>query len=295
MKTLIVNTGPSGDVLRTTVLLKVLNGEVYWLSKSGCADVLNSSRLKKVFFLDREVDSGLLRKMEFDKVISLNEERDALEAVRGIKTKRLTGAYLNDSEEVSYTPESKYWFDMSLVSRFGRQKADELKIKNKKSVPQIMVEMVGGEWTGQEYDLGIKPSKGVSGRIGMINIATGLWPNKNWAGYKELADKLREDGYSVEFLGMRPRIKDHINDINNCELVVCGDTLGLHIALALKKKVVGLFNCTSPDEIYDYGRLKRVISPRYKEFFYKKCFDERAVSAILVSKVYATVKKLLKG
>ncbi len=41
---LIVNLGPAGDALRTTVLLTVLDGDIYWLTKTECAGVLNSPR-----------------------------------------------------------------------------------------------------------------------------------------------------------------------------------------------------------------------------------------------------------
>jgi heptosyltransferase-2 len=42
--------------------------------------------------------------------------------------------------------------------------------------------------------------------------------------------------------------------INSCRLLVTNDSLGLHIALALKKKVVVLYGPTNPNETYFYGR-----------------------------------------
>jgi heptosyltransferase-2 len=43
-----------------------------------------------------------------------------------------------------------------------------------------------------------------------------------------------------------------------CQLVVTGDTLALHLALGLGKKVVALFGTTSSVEIDLYGRGKKV-------------------------------------
>ena len=38
------------------------------------------------------------------------------------------------------------------------------------------------------------------------------------------------------------------------DVVVCSDTLGMHLAIALKKKIVVLFGPTCPQEIDLYGR-----------------------------------------
>ena len=146
---------------------------------------------------------------------------------------------------------------------------------------------------GQEYDLGIEPNDN-SDKIGIIDIVTGLWPNKSWNGYKELSEKLRLDRENVEFLQIRPSIMGHVEDINNCKVIICGDTFGLHVALALKKKVVALFNCTSPGEIYEYERLKKVISPLLDKYFYDKENHEEAKQAISVEEVYSAVKEVLK-
>ncbi|MEM4259542.1 MAG: glycosyltransferase family 9 protein [Candidatus Pacearchaeota archaeon] len=293
MKTLIINLGPLGDVVRTTVLLREIEGEIYWLTKRECKDVLLSKRIKKIIFFEDEASIENLKKINFDLVISLNEELDALNVVKELKYDRLIGVFLNREGRVDYTKDSSYWFDMSLSSKYGKAKADELKAKNTKSLPQILIEMIGKGWHEQEYDLGIEGKK-IHGRIGIINLVTGKWPNKGWAYYKELAEILKREGFDVKFLGKRASIKEHIEDINNCELIICGDTLGMHIALALKKKVVALFNCTSPNEIYGYGRMEKVVSPLLKKYFYKKEFNEEAIKAIKIEEVHKAIKKILK-
>jgi len=298
METLIINLGPPGDVLRTTVLLKELEGNIYWLSSKKCKDVLNSKKIKKTFFIEENESIEEIKKYFFDLIISLNEQKEALDFLEKLNYKKIIGVY-KEGDKINYTPESSYWFDMSLISKLGKEKADKLKLKNKKSYPQILIEMIGKKWKGQEYDLGIdlekSKEKEVKGRVGLINVVTGLWPNKGWVGYEQLAEKLKEDNYEVVFLGIRPSIKEHIEEIEKCELVVCGDTLGMHIALALKKKVVALFNCTSPTEIYDYGCLVKITSPLLKKYFYKKEYSIEAVKAIKIEEVYNAIKKLLKG
>jgi len=233
-----------------------------------------------------------VKKKNFDLVISLDEEEEMLDIVEKLSTDRLIGVYRDYRKQIDYTPKSAYWFDMSMVSKYGIKKANELKAKNKKTVPEILLNMIGKDFNGQEYDIAFE-SKDAKGRIGLIDVCTGLWPNKQWDYYSILKKNLREEGYKVSSLGLKPTLEEHIDDINNCEVVVCGDTLGMHIALALKKKVVALFNCTSPHEIEDYGRLEKVVSPLYEDFFYQKKLDPLATRAIPLEEVSSRVKKVL--
>jgi len=291
MKTLIVKIGSKGDVVRTTVLLSVLKEEIYWLATKDVKILLNSKKITKNYFI--EDDLSELFKTEFDLIISLEEMKNILNIVKRIKTKKFIGAYLDKDNKINYTADSSYWYDMSKSSKFGIEKADELKMNNKKSVPEILINMVGEEFSGQEYDIGVK-CKSTKGKIGLIDISKSIWPNKMWAGYPKLANLLKQNGYEVVSLGIRDSLKEHIEDINNYELIVCGDTLGMHVALALKKKVVALFNCTPPNEVYDYGRMKKIVSPIYKKYFFKKTKDQEAQEAINVKEVYDIVIKMMK-
>src|SRR3989344_933923 len=139
MKDLIVKLGALGDVVRTTVLLSELTSEIHWLSRKNAHDLLGSEKISKKYFLEENEDIERLKNYEFDLIISLEEEREILDILKKIKKKKLIGAYLNDKNEIDYTPESSYWFDMSLISKLGKEKADELKYINKKSVPEIFI------------------------------------------------------------------------------------------------------------------------------------------------------------
>ncbi len=100
---------------------------------------------------------------------------------------------------------------------------------------------------------------------------------------------LSRDGFDVKFFQQRDTIRQYINDISECGLIVTGDTLALHIALALKIKVVTIFTCTSPTEIYDYGRMVKIVSPLWKEAFYSREFIRETVDAISLDSVYEAV------
>ncbi len=296
MKTLISKLGALGDVVRATVLLSELEGEIYWLTRESARDLLNSKKINQLYIFEDSDDREQIKKQKFNLILSLDEEKDILEFLREVKTEKLIGLFLDDEEKINYTSEANYWLDMSMVSKkYSRKRTNEIKSKGKKSIPQIWIEMIGRKWTGQEYDLGIKPlpQKDVQGKIGLIDVIEGKWPNKYWSRYPELKKRLQEKGYDVVSLGFRHTLKEHIDDLNQCELIVCGDTLGMHLALALRKKVISLFNCTPPNEIYDYGRMKKIVSPLIEKYIFNRDNVAEAQFAIFVDEVCDEVQKLL--
>jgi heptosyltransferase-2 len=293
MKTLIIKTAALGDVLRTTILLNEIDGDIYWITHKNASDLLNSHKIKRKIFIEDSKDVESLLNINFDLVLSLEEDIELLKIVSKIKSKKLIGLFIKDNN-VDYTEQGKEWFDMSLSSKYGKEKADLLKKSNRKSHNQMFIEMLGKDFVGQEYDLGYIGKKSFNRTIGIIDRCGKVWPSKNWSGYSELKDMLANEGFNVVNLSERNSIKEHIDDINNCELIVCGDTLGMHIALALKKKVVSLFNCTSPYEIYDYKRMIKIVSPLYERFFYTKELNEELIKSIKVRDVFDAVKELIR-
>jgi heptosyltransferase-2 len=282
---LIINLGPHGDVLRTTILLNQFQHDnIYWLTSVRNKDILNSPLIKKVFFVESISIDFEYHLIKYDIVISLNEEHPFKNEVQYNKI-------IGVKKDRSYTIDSAYWFNMSLISVFGEEEANRLKKKNRKSYNQILIEMVGGTWNEQEYQIDYKPIE--SNKIGLIKSVNGIWRSKKWNGFDELYERLSKD-FEVSFLDLKPTVKEHIEDINNCRLIVCPDTLGMHIAIALKKKVVALFNCTSPYEIYDYGRVTKIVSPLYEEQFYTKECSEELFNSISVDEVYNGVITSLK-
>lgn len=288
MKILIINIGPYGDVLRTTILLNEFKeDEVYWLTSENNKDILKSKYIKRLFFIEN-FDYDIFN-FYFDKVISLNEEY--CDITNNLKYKQLIGVFKN-VDEIDYTEDSSYWFDMSLISKLGKEKANDLKKDNRLSYNQILIEMVGGKWIEQKYILDVEKLEGT--KIGLIVDVEGIWKSKKWNYFDPLNFALRTtDGFEVKNLAMRDNILEHIQDINECDLIVCPDTFGMHIGIALEKKVIALFNSTSPHEIYDYGKLVKIVSPLYETFFYTKEYNVELSESIKMRKVSEEIKKLL--
>jgi heptosyltransferase-2 len=188
---------------------------------------------------------------------------------------------------------------MGLISKLGKQRADNLKKRNKKPYQEIIFRMLGKKFNGEEYILNFRRNStnfkknGKKTIIGIETRADKRWPTKKWNKYVQLGDILCQDGAKINFLKQRRTIHQYINDINKCDLLIAGDTLALHIALALKIKVVAIFICTSPTEIYDYSRMVKVVSPKLHKAFYNTEYIKEAIDAISLESVYKAVEVMI--
>lgn len=291
-KILIIKLDEMGDVLRTTPILRVLEGEVTWVTKKASIPLFeNNQYINEVIDFD---EAERIKNKRFDLILNLNDKEEACELASKVKTKELIGAYLKDGK-ITYTENSAEWFDMGLLSRFGKEKADELKRKNKKSHQEILFNMFGKKFNGEEYILNFPIKKIDEKIIGMEERVGKRWPLKKWNKYRELAKRLEEKGFTVKFFEQRDNIRDYIEEINNCNIIVTGDTLAMHIALALKKRVITIFGPTSDPEIYDYGRLKKIVTLADCKCCYKQDCDKEpsCMDVISVVEVLDAVENLI--
>ena len=98
-----------------------------------------------------------------------------------------------------------------------------------------------------------------------------------------------------EFMERRSLL-DYIADINNCDLIVTGDTLCMHIGVALRKKIIAIFGPTSADEIYDYGRIHKIVSRLDCIKCYKRECDcnPNCMQSITLDSVYRKVVEVIE-
>jgi glycosyl transferase family 9 (putative heptosyltransferase) len=285
MKILILKLNATGDVVRTTPLLRCLEGEVTWITARNNIALLNGlmDDLRSLCWEDREKIQG----EEYDLVINLEDESELAAFVKSIRCKQIFGAYMNGSETLSYTEDSRAWFDMSLISAYGKQKADGLKFQNRRTYQELIFEGLGFHFSGEKYVLPESHYTDLSGDVGISPVAGAVWPMKNWAFYDELKRELEAQGLAVNILPKRPSLPEHLNDVRNHRCLVGGDSLPMHFALGTNTRCVSLFTCTSPWEIYDYGLQTKIVSPLLGDFFYQRGFDSRATTAINLGEVLA--------
>jgi len=330
MKTLIIKLGALGDVIRTTCILHSLKGDVYWVTKENASPLLeNIKKIKKVFVIEKDTQKVLSQK--YDLVISLDDEPIACKLASSVKSKKILGAYWNEGRK--YT-DSK-WFDMSLISKYGMTKADELKQKNKKSYPELLYEIIDKKWNRQEpiFVLSKEERKltrkfvndnNLKGKkiVGLNTGAGTRWKGKQLSIKKtveiaenvakkkrkivfvifggkdehernlEIYSRLRKKKIPVVDSGSNNTLRHFAAKIDACNVLLTSDSLALHIAVALRKKLVVFFGPTSATEIELYNRGKKIVA-KCPHFYKPSCNEVNCVDKINTKEYVKAIGTLL--
>ncbi|MGE5314907.1 MAG: glycosyltransferase family 9 protein [Acidobacteriota bacterium] len=288
---LIIKCGAAGDVVRTTTLLHPFSGwEIDWLVSKENRMLLPESRLRSIY-----EEPEALGARRYDLVISLEDDADYLvRAMAHIRYDAIFGAYPDQDGRLHYTDSASGWFDMGLISRYGIQEANRLKYANHRSYQEIIFEGLGLTFQGEPYVMPDEiPPSALEGDIAVALTAGKRWPMKNWYAMQALVDEL-SGSYKVNVLPVRPTLIEHLADIRNHRFVIAPDSLPMHLALGLSKPCLAIFPCTSPWEIFDYGLLTKIVSPKLERYFFGKGFEEEAVTCIGFEQVMDTTLSLLE-
>ena len=204
MRILIIKLGAIGDVIRTTAILSGLRQKyegciIDWVTKNECFDAIkNNPFLGDIFIIGR--DEKRFAGSNYDLVVCLDDDLEACALASNTNHKKLIGAYLENGER-AYTKDSSLWFDMGLLSRYGKQKADQLKAQNKRTYQDMVYEILGIEYQKQEPILALDKAEKKFGAqfarkhaIGknavVIGINTGA--GGRWEGKKLQIEKTSE-------------------------------------------------------------------------------------------------------
>lgn len=290
MKTLIIKYGASGDVVRTTSLLNVLKGEIDWVTAPINVQLLNG--LSQILHVFTDENFETIKNSEYDLVINLEDSFEAAELVSNVKFKNLFGAYINKSGKIEYTENSKSWFDLSLISKYGIEKANILKYENQSSFQELVFDGLGFKFNGEPYLLPKSPETNLIGDIAISPKAGKVWPMKNWKFYDELSSELKNKGFVVNYLPQRSSMLEHLSDVRNHKFLISGDSLPMHFALGSNVKCLSLFICTSANEIFDYGIQRKIVSSDLEKYFYRRDFDPKAIESITINEVLNEFKIL---
>jgi heptosyltransferase II len=283
MSVLIIKLGATGDVVRTTPLLRRLDGPVSWITAENNLALLEG--------IDREVrcvsweNRKRVADVAYDLVINLEDDRETSWFLKELEFKQLFGAYLDGDDKLTYTSDSRDWFDLSLISAYGREEADRLKLLNRRTYQELIFEGLGLGFSGETYYLPPSRSTGLQGDVAISSTAGLVWPMKKWAYYDKLKNELESGGLKVNILQSRPTLLEHLADVQGHRCLVSGDSLPMHLALGSGLRCVSIFTCTSPWEIYGYALQEKIVSPLLEKFFYKRGYYRSATTAISVEKV----------
>jgi len=314
---LILKTAALGDVLRTTSILPGLAKRypgvpIAWLTDPAASDLVRTHPL-----LAEVVSPEQARSRTWEWVISLDDEQELCALASSLPTRRLSGAHLGPDGRRAYTPDVAPWFDMGLLSVHGKQEADRLKLVNTKSHPRLYADMLGIEMGKPALALPEAARTGaraLAGDLPLVGLNTGA--GGRWAGKQlpvdrtiELAAAIsREKQGKVRFLVLggqaeaernraivaglrahpaRPAFVDAGTDhalldfaarIELCTLLVTSDSLALHMAVALGRRVVVFFAPTSAAEIELYGLGEKVQSTAPDYCSYKPDADNSTLT-----------------
>ncbi|MDP1729516.1 MAG: glycosyltransferase family 9 protein [archaeon] len=293
-----------GDVLRTTAILhKYPNSQITWLTSDEAIPLLTENpHINRLLTLDF-ITAMQLRKEEYDKVINFEKVPGICVLADEIRARKSHYGFTFNSQTGEAEPLER-GEEVHAVS-FD----PERKKQNQRTFQELMFEMVGEKFNSEELILGYKPRTEIKYDLGFNTLAGTKWPTKqwsfeNWDKLEKLIgntfsitrqDEINEEGKRVNrFEGLY----NYMDWINSCRTVVSNDSLGLHLALALKKNVVGLFGPTSNLEVCFYN-LGEAIMPNEKQeclpCYKPKCSrGESCIDDISPEKVYEAIGRNYK-
>lgn len=283
-----------GDVLRSTVILpQFKDSHVTWL-----VDEKAISLLKGNPYIDRIMPYDLttvlqLQAERFDTIINLEKVGGMCAFADSLTGWRRYGFRFDpESGTAKAYDGSQHVLDLC-------ENADD-KLRNTKYWEEILFDMVGARWNGEIPIIGYKPKTEVTYDVGFNHNVGSKWPLKAWPKefWKELEALLKGGGRSVSWQKGLASIEEYIDWINSCRIIITNDSLGLHIAHALDKKIVALFGPTHANEVYvKYGvKLLPEPTPDCLPCLSSECvMDRSCMYEIGPERVYNEIEKLISG
>jgi ADP-heptose:LPS heptosyltransferase len=293
-KILIINLDAMGDVLMTTAQLssvkrKFPKSTIYWVTLKNAAPLLfNNPFVDRVYEYNPEKLS-ILSQMEFDHVMNVDKSQSSGALLNSINAKNKLGFGLNEDGKIIPVNEGAYYNYM-----LGMDDQLKFK-KNKRTGQDYLAETFELEYKRDEYVFnftddeiifisGYKKEVGISESDFVIGFNTGcsdLYPNKKMTIEQHiyLIEKLLETGkYKIALFGgpedteRNENIYSHFGGKiintptthgvrkgtcyeNIADVLITGDSLGMHIAIALKKYVIAWFgvSCWTEIDLYERG------------------------------------------
>lgn len=289
---LIIKLDSIGDVLRTTSILsgvkeKYPHSQITWITNPEAVPLFYENP-----FVDRVFDLSqanfVLEIDEFDIVINLDAAPLSSRLATVTKGKEKKGfGYDPKGFVCPLNPGAEEWFLMGLfddIKKANRKTYQSIMLEicglntyNYSIIYRMTDEEIkfSGKFAKRK---GLRDSDLV---VGLNTGAGSRWSKKKWnrEGYLQLINLLRKNFPGVKILlyggpaevarnkylmnkskssvidtGCNNTIREFAALLNLSNIVITGDTLALHLALALRKKVVALVGPTSAAELDLYGR-----------------------------------------
>jgi ADP-heptose:LPS heptosyltransferase/8-oxo-dGTP pyrophosphatase MutT (NUDIX family) len=324
MKICIIKLGALGDVIRTIPILEAIeekypHSEISWVTKESSLNILETNpSINKIITLPNQINDN------FDILFNFDIDETAIKLASATHADKKYGF----CEEGGYASACNLSAEYYLNTLFD----DETKKTNKKTYQEIMFGAAELPWKNQKIKIYLtKEDKKYAQNfreknnlpedlIGVHLGSSPRWPSKSWheenmvefiaelkekgrdvllfAGpddtqkQKNILDQLARKGIIIATQDPFCTTRQFASLVNLCSIIITADSLALHVAIAMGKKTIALFFCTSPSEVEGYGLLKKIISPKLKDFFPEKSdiYDENLIKSISPEQVLREIE-----
>lgn len=326
-KVVIIKLGALGDVIRTLPIAQALKErnpdcEIHWITKPNAVELFEGNP-----FVDKVFSIPFSTEEKYDALYNFDIEEEATELAQRISADKKFGFYSEEGFASAFNFPSEYYLNTLFDDKtkkdnkktYQEMMFEVAEIPYNKEMPSIYLnekEKNYSEEFVRSNSLDLRKKT-----IGIHMGASSRWPSKIWdrekvkdfikkavgkeynvilfggpneiEEHKKLASELFEEEIKIYRNNPNNSIMEFSSLVNICNKMVCSDSFALHVALSLKKPTIGLFFCTSANEVEDYGLLKKVISPMQKDFFPEKMnlYDKELVNSISVEDVVSSLDK----
>jgi ADP-heptose:LPS heptosyltransferase len=337
MKILIIKLDAVGDVLRTTSILPGLkeqysNSEITWITRKSALPLFENNRLVDRVMAYESTEALLHCAVEeFDLVINVDAARESAVLASRVKAGQRLGFGLDARGHVfPFNEEAITWLEMGAF--------DQKKKKNTRSYQDLILEICGLKPNNRDILLVLSEQEkkfaddfqrkfSVKKSVLKIGLNTGAsprWQYKQWtmegfAGLIRMILKKTDwvvllyggphevernkqlssiDPKRVIDTGTNNTLREFFSLVTLSDVFVTGDTLALHVATALKKKVVAYFGPTSAAEIDPYGgQIVKVQSDLGCLVCYRpRCdFEPNCMNSLTVDRMFSTLDSAAKS
>ncbi len=324
MKIVIIKLGADGDVLRTIPLAEALKSRhpeahMTWITRGDIAELLSG-----LPFIDKVTSVPYTENTRYDLLYNFDIDEQATELAIFIDAKKKYGFYKEGGYPAAFNQGAEYYlntvFDDSLKKSNKRTYQEmmfelaELPYKNK---PYHLLLNAQDKLYAEKYLL----QNSLVGKniIGIHMGASSRWPSKVWGRHQlfNFIELARKKGHEIILFGgpneaahygsfieelKKNNITVHMNNpfntkrefialVNACHVMICSDSFALHVSIGLGKKTIGLFFCTSPNEVEGYGLLIKKVSPKLYSFFPERSdiYDQALTESITAQEVFSSI------
>lgn len=324
MKILIIKLGADGDVLRTIPLARAIkdkfpNSEITWVTGGDVAELLsNLGFVSHVSKINDDLKS-------FDRVYNFDIEKDATDLAIKVKSAKRYGFYRDNQNQLcAFNLGAEYYlntiFDDELKKN-NKKTYQEMMFELAELPLDKERYVIALSNKDKQYANEFSRENNLSNKniIGIHMGASSRWPSKAWAksqvtrfielasnkGFKVILFGGPNEVETQEKLYKELKKKDielcRNNPLNTkaefaalisiCNVVICSDSLALHVSLGLGKKTIALFFCTSPWEVEGYGLLTKIVAPRLFDFFPERSneYDLKLTESISAEEVFSRI------